>query len=107
MLSPENISFFAGKRIVVTCGCGSVGSELVEQLLAQPIDHLRIIDNNETLIFRLNEHVRGSKNCEVLFCDIRDEYELNRVFSGMNFCFHAAALKHVPSCELSPFSAVQ
>ena len=79
----------------------------MEQLLALPIDRLRIVDNNETSIFRLNEHVRGSKNCDVLFCDIRDEYELNRMFSGMDYCFHAAALKHVPSCELSPFSAVQ
>jgi len=106
-LSPQTKIFFAGKRVIVTGGGGSVGTELVEQLLAQPIEHLRVIDNNETSIFRLAEHVRDLTRCEVLFCDIRDEYELNRMFSGMHYCFHAAALKHVPSCELSPFSAVQ
>jgi len=105
--SPEIVAFFAGKSVVLTGGGGSVGTELVAQLLALPIARLRVLDNNETSIFRINELVRGSPKCETFFCDIRDEYELNRMFSGMHYCFHAAALKHVPSCELSPFSAVQ
>jgi FlaA1/EpsC-like NDP-sugar epimerase len=106
-LSPESVSFFTGKRIIITGGGGSVGAELVEQLLAQPVASIRVIDNNETAIFTLGEHLRESERCEVLYCDVRDEYEVNRTFSGMDYCFHAAALKHVPSCEQSPFSAVQ
>lgn len=106
-LSPESASFFAGKKIVVTGGGGSIGTELVEQLLAFPVAYIRVIDNNETAIAALNEHLRDSDRCEVLYCDVRDEYEVNRTFSGMDYCFHAAALKHVPSCEQSPFSAVQ
>jgi FlaA1/EpsC-like NDP-sugar epimerase len=106
-LSPEAVSFFTGKRIIITGGGGSVGTELVEQLLAHPVDYIRVIDNNETSIFRLSEHLRGSSKCGVFYCDIRDEYETNRMFSGMHYCFHGAALKHVPSCEHSPFSAVQ
>jgi FlaA1/EpsC-like NDP-sugar epimerase len=106
-LSPESVSFFTGKRIIITGGGGSVGTELVDQLLAQPVEFIRVIDNNETAIFRLNEKLRDTSRCEVLYCDIRDEYEVNRTFSGMDYCFHAAALKHVPSCEYSPFSAVQ
>ena len=106
-LSPGSVAFFKDKRIIVTGGGGSIGTELIEQLLAQPVAHIRVIDNNETAIFRLNEHLRGAARCELLYCDVRDEYELNRTFSGMDYCFHAAALKHVPSCEQSPFSAVQ
>lgn len=106
-LSPESASFFAGKQIVVTGGGGSIGTELVEQLLAFPVACIRVIDNNETAIFNLSEHLRERDRCEVLYCDVRDEYEVNRTFSGMDYCFHAAALKHVPSCEHSPFSAVQ
>jgi FlaA1/EpsC-like NDP-sugar epimerase len=96
-----------GKRIIVTGGTGSVGSELVDQLLRQPVELIRVIDNNESGVFQLHELHSGDSRCEALFCDIRDDHELNRAFSGMDICFHAAALKHVPSCEHSPFSAVQ
>jgi FlaA1/EpsC-like NDP-sugar epimerase len=96
-----------GKRVIVTGGAGSVGTELVDQLLRHPVELVRIIDNNESGIFRLQELHSGTDRCEPLFCDIRDEHELNRAFSGVDICFHAAALKHVPSCEHSPFSAVQ
>jgi FlaA1/EpsC-like NDP-sugar epimerase len=106
-LPPESASFFTGKKILVTGGGGSIGTELVEQLLALPVAYIRVIDNNETAIFNLSEHLRDSNRCEALYCDVRDEYEVNRTFSGMDYCFHAAALKHVPSCERSPFSAVQ
>src|SRR5262249_31719051 len=91
----------------VTGGGGSVGTELVEQLLAFPVAHIRVIDNNETAISSLNEHPRDPERGEGLYCDVRGQYEGNRTFSGMDYCFHAAALKHVPSCEQSPFSAVQ
>ena len=96
-----------GKRVVVTGGGGSVGAELVKQLLNRPVELVRVIDNNESALFRLQERLGHTNRCETLFCDIRDDHELNRAFSGVELCFHAAALKHVPSCELSPFSAVQ
>jgi FlaA1/EpsC-like NDP-sugar epimerase len=96
-----------GKRVIVTGGAGSVGTELVAQLLDQPVKLVRVIDNNESGVFRLQEQYSSTSRCEALFCDIRDENELNRAFSGVDICFHAAALKHVPSCEHSPFSAVQ
>src|SRR5215471_3993741 len=96
-----------GKRVIVTGGAGSVGTELVRQLLDRPVAMVRVIDNNESAIFRLSERLSQNPRCEILFSDIRDEFELNRVFSGMDLCIHAAALKHVPSCELSPASAVQ
>jgi FlaA1/EpsC-like NDP-sugar epimerase len=99
--------FFSGKRIIVTGGAGSVGTELVAQLLRLPVALVRVIDNNESAIFRLEGQLGHTGRFEALFCDIRDEYELNRAFSGMDACIHAAALKHVPFCEQSPFSAVQ
>ena len=105
MSSEANL--LAGKRVVVTGGAGSVGRELIRQLLQSGVALVRVVDNSESAGFRLQEQIGDLARCEVLFCDIRDEYELTRVFSGMDMCVHAAALKHVPSCELSPGSAVQ
>ncbi len=100
-------SFFSGKRVVVTGGGGSVGAELVRQLLMLPVDIVRALDNNETALFDLRERHYAESRLEAFYCDIRDELELARTFSGMDICLHAAALKHVPFCELSPFSAIQ
>jgi FlaA1/EpsC-like NDP-sugar epimerase len=99
--------FFAGKRVVVTGGGGSVGVELIAQLLRHPVERVRALDNNETAIFQLVQRFQDEKRLEAFFCDIRDEHEINRTFSNADVCFHAAALKHVPFCESSPFSAVQ
>jgi FlaA1/EpsC-like NDP-sugar epimerase len=103
----QDRDFFTGKRVVVTGGGGSVGGELVTRLLQCNIAQIRVLDNNETAIFRLVERFGDDKRLEAYFCDIRDEHEINRTFSNVDVCFHAAALKHVPFCERSPFSAVQ
>ena len=105
--SAASASFFSGKRVLVTGGGGSIGTELVAQLVNQPVELVRVIDNNETAIYQLIERFGDSDKLQILFCDIRDENELTRTFSDINVCFHAAALKHVPFCENSPFSAVQ
>jgi FlaA1/EpsC-like NDP-sugar epimerase len=107
-MSPQHLDrdFFSHKRVLVTGGGGSVGAELVAQLLQLPVETLRVVDNNETAIFQLMERFGGEK-LDALFCDVRDEHEINRIFSNIDVCFHAAALKHVPFCEASPFSAVQ
>jgi FlaA1/EpsC-like NDP-sugar epimerase len=105
---PTDLSnFFTSKRVLVTGGAGSVGTELVRQLLQHPIGMVRVIDNNESALFQTDERFRHDGRLETLLCDVRDEDEVNRAFSGIDFCFHAAALKHVPFCERSPFSAVQ
>ncbi len=99
--------FFAGKRIVVTGAAGTVGSELVRQLLAMPIAELRGIDNSENGLFFLSESLKAENRFHPFMCDIRSGEKLERLFRGMDYCFHTAALKHVPSSERSPTEAVQ
>lgn len=99
-------SFFAGKRILVTGASGTVGSELVKQLMSQNINELRAVDNNEEGLFYLDQEYSSNGKLNCVFGDIRDEYKMNEVTRDVDYVFHAAALKHVPICERSPFDAV-
>ena len=107
LAAAKDSDFFAGKRVLVTGGGGSVGAELVAQLLARPVRQVRVLDNHETAIAQMIARFEREPRLEAFFCDIRDEHEINRTFSNVDVCFHAAALKHVSFCEQSPFSAVQ
>jgi FlaA1/EpsC-like NDP-sugar epimerase len=98
--------FFADKTIVVTGGVGSVGSEIVRQLLELDVREVRAFDNNETALFEAEQEFASDTRFKAYQGDITNEWETLRVFSGADYVFHTAALKHVPSCERSPFSAV-
>ncbi|MFQ6551593.1 polysaccharide biosynthesis protein [Aestuariibius insulae] len=90
----------------MTGGVGSVGREVVRQLLRLDVALVRVVDNNESGLFDMEGLYDGEPRVEFFHCDICDEREMQRTFSNMDLCFHAAALKHVPSCERSPFSAI-
>jgi FlaA1/EpsC-like NDP-sugar epimerase len=102
----EICKFFADKTIVVTGGVGSVGSEIVSQLMEIGVKEVRAFDNNETALFEAEQHYSSDPRFKAYQGDITNEWETLRVFSGADYVFHTAALKHVPSCERSPFSAV-
>lgn len=98
--------FFAGKRVVVTGGVGTVGRQLVDRLLTLPVDEIRILDNNEDSLFFVGNDYAGDDRVQLFHCDVRDADKVESMFAGMNLAFHTAALKHVPLCERSPASAV-
>lgn len=98
--------YYSGKRIMVSGAAGTVGSELVRQLMAQDVTELRAIDNNEEGLFNLDNQYSGESKLNCVFGDIRDEYKVNEVMKDVDYVFHAAALKHVPICERAPFDAV-
>lgn len=99
--------FYSGKRVVVTGAAGTVGSRLIRQLLQHPIAELRALDNHENGLFRLGEELKDERRFHPFMCDIRSASELNSLLKGMDYCFHTAALKHVPSSERAPFETVQ
>ena len=90
---------FEGKRVLVTGGVGSIGAEIVRQLMREGAATVRVVDNNESGLFELEHQYGGSPRLECICCDVSDEHEMMRVFAGIDYCFHTAALKHVPSCE--------
>ncbi|MBR9706173.1 polysaccharide biosynthesis protein [Candidatus Pacearchaeota archaeon] len=111
MNDKELRSFFKGKRILVTGGTGSVGSEIVKQILEYNPDVVRIFDNDETGLFNLKEELKNLKKSynktRYLLGDVRDIDRLRWAVRNIDIIFHAAALKHVPLCENNPFDAVK
>jgi FlaA1/EpsC-like NDP-sugar epimerase len=101
---------FSKKRILVTGACGTVGKELIRQLLKSsdytPSEVLGV-DNNESEIFFLDQEYLEDSRANFFLGDLRDKDTLIKISKGVDIIFHAAALKHVVLCERSPFEAVQ
>jgi FlaA1/EpsC-like NDP-sugar epimerase len=99
--------FFVSKVVLVTGAAGSVGQELVRQLLKLNPAEVRALDNNETELFFLGERHRNNHDLSVYLGDVRDEGKLEDACLGVDIIFHAAAFKHVGLSEYNPFDAVQ
>lgn len=100
---------FKGKTILVTGGTGSIGSEIVRQLLRVHPKVIRIFARHEDRHHSLMQELGadGRKNLRFIVGDVRDRERLKMAMDGIDTVFHAAALKHVPICESNPFEAVK
>lgn len=97
---------YRGKTILVTGGCGSIGSALVERLLTLEPARVRVFDNNENRLFELQQQLSRYANVRFFIGDIRDRLRLEMATEGVDILIHAAAYKHVPLCEYNPHDAV-
>lgn len=98
---------FEGKKILVTGGAGSIGSEIVRSLLQYNPEVVRVYSRGESEQFDLQHELKHHRNVRYLVGDVRDKARLAKSFKGIDYVFHAAALKHVPACEYNPFEAVK
>lgn len=103
-LTMKNI--FRNKQILVTGGVGSIGSEIVKNLLPFKPASIRIYDNNE---YKLFAAMSEKKQVELrpLLGDIRDYERISKAMKNVDIVFHAAALKHVELSEYNPFEVVK
>jgi FlaA1/EpsC-like NDP-sugar epimerase len=96
------------KRVLVTGACGTVGKELVRQLLEkQAVKELVGLDNNESELFFLEQQFADYTQASFFLADVRDRDRLCDKMNGIDVVYHTAAFKHVLLCERSPFEAVQ
>ena len=96
-----------GKRIVLTGVCGTVGGELLRQIVQKEPAQIIGLDNNESELFFLKEAYRDIPRVQLYLGDMRDRDKLTGAMHGMEIVIHSAALKHVILCEQSPRDAVQ
>lgn len=99
-------SMFKDKILLITGGTGSFGNAMLKGFLNSDLKEIRIFSRDE----KKQEDMRIKyKNDKLNFVigDIRDFDSINNAMAGVDFVFHAAALKQVPSCEFYPMQAVQ
>ncbi|SCZ79046.1 polysaccharide biosynthesis protein [Acidaminobacter hydrogenoformans] len=109
-------ALLSGKTVMVTGGAGSIGSELARQIVKYKPQQLILLDINENGLFQIQHELKRStdKNkiavpVEVLIASIRDRKRIEKIFAQYQprVIFHAAAHKHVPLMEESPYEAIK
>lgn len=99
-------SMFGNKVLLITGGTGSFGNAVLRRFLESDIAEIRVFSRDE----KKQEDMRKRYNnprLKFYLGDVRDLGSVREAARGADFCFHAAALKQVPSCEFYPLQAVQ
>lgn len=97
---------FEGKTLLISGGTGSFGSTVLRLLIDQPFAEIRIFSRDEKKQEDQRLHYRD-KRLRYYIGDVRDYRSIANAVSGVDYIFHAAALKQVPSCEFHPMEAVK
>jgi len=106
---PVDESLFVGKRVLITGGTGTLGKELVKQLLPLNVESIRVYSRDEYkhhVMSQLFSKEVAERRLKFLLGDVRDLERLTRAMSGVQMVVHAAAMKHVPFCETDPLEAI-
>lgn len=109
--NPDIYSQIKGKRICITGGAGSIGSELVRQIMRYRPETLVLIDQAESALYEIDREIRALDTEVKVFAYVADITNVERIgpilkMHKPNMIFHAAAYKHVPLMESNPSEAV-
>src|SRR6201995_1022468 len=100
------MSIFAGKTLLVTGGTGSFGNAVVARFTDVPFSEIRIFSRDEKKQEDMRMLLKDNR-LKFYIGDVRDSSAVNDVVRGVDYIFHAAALKQVPSCEFYPMEAIK
>ena len=97
---------FKDKTLLVTGGTGSFGNAVLERFLNTEVKEIRIFSRDEKKQDDMRIRLKSDK-VKFYIGDVRDYESVNSALKGVDYIFHAAALKQVPSCEFYPMEAVK
>ena len=105
-------SSFKGRTLLITGGTGSFGNTVLKHFLESEVGEIRVFSRDEKkqddMRHRLQErHPDMASKVRFHIGDVRDERGVRDAMRGVDYVFHAAALKQVPSCEFFPMEAVK
>ena len=97
---------FNDSTLLITGGTGSFGNAVIKRFLKTDIREIRIFSRDEKKQDDMRKRYNNAK-LKFYIGDVRDAHSLGAAMRGVNYVFHAAALKQVPSCEFHPMQAVR
>ena len=109
--NPNLLNEFNGETVMVTGAAGSIGSEIVRQLSNFDVKNLILVDQAESALYDVQQELKQNNkfNFVAIVADIRDGLRIDSIFQEHKptMVFHAAAYKHVPLMEASPYEAIK
>ena len=100
---PKNI--LNGSKILITGGTGTFGNAFLDRCLECGAKEIRIFSRDEKKQYDMAQRYRNHKEVKFYLGDIRDKRTIDAAMYGVDYVFHAAAMKQVPSCEMFPMEA--
>jgi len=100
------VSVFKDKTLLITGGTGSFGNAVLERFLETDIKEIRIFSRDEMKQDEMRHRYKSDK-IKFFIGNVRDLNSISAAVYGVDYIFHAAALKQVPSCEFFPIEAVK
>jgi UDP-N-acetylglucosamine 4,6-dehydratase len=97
---------FTGKTLLITGGTGSFGNAVLHRFLHTDIKEIRVFSRDEKKQEDMRIHLNSAK-VKFYIGDVRSYDSVHSAMQGVDYVFHAAALKQVPSCEFYPMEAVR
>lgn len=106
------MSLFKNKTLMITGGTGSFGNAVLNRFLATDIGEIRIFSRDEKKQDDMRHEYQArmpevANKIKFYIGDVRDLQSVRGAMTGVDYIFHAAALKQVPSCEFFPMEAVR
>lgn len=97
----------AGSKILITGGTGTFGSAFLDKALTAGAEEVHIFSRDEKKQYDMAQRYRKHDNVRFFLGDIRDRRSIDSAMQGVDYVFHAAAMKQVPSCEQFPLEAIK
>lgn len=100
------MNYFNGKHLLITGGTGSFGKQVIDTLIHTDISSITVFSRDESKQEEIR-HLYNSDKLKFIIGDVRDKNSVYDSLEDIDYVFHAAALKQVPSCEFNPIEAVK